>query len=66
MGEMNKAVEVIRSIVPDNLSKPVIGIVCGSGLGTLADELSDRFEIEYSSIPGFAQSGGEYIHFSMW
>ncbi|EIM20233.1 inosine guanosine and [Wallemia mellicola CBS 633.66] len=55
--DIENAVKVIKSIVPENLRHPVIGIVCGSGLGTLADDLDQRFELEYNRIPGFAESG---------
>ena len=58
--DIENAVKVIKSIVPENLKNPVIGIVCGSGLGTLADDLDQRFELEYNRIPGFAESGGMF------
>ena len=35
---------------------PRIGLVLGSGLGELADELADRVEIPYSELPGFGVS----------
>ena len=36
--------------------KPVIGIVLGSGLGKLADEVKDQLVIPYKTIPGFPSS----------
>jgi len=36
--------------------RPKLGIICGSGLGGLADLLKDPEEMEYSSIPGFPVS----------
>jgi len=36
--------------------QPRIGLVLGSGLGELADELDDRIEIPYSELPGFGVS----------
>ncbi|TIB06432.1 hypothetical protein E3P96_00450 [Wallemia ichthyophaga] len=54
---IEQAVQTLKSRVPAQLSSPVIGIVCGSGLGTLADDLDSRFEIDYAEIPGFAESG---------
>ena len=36
--------------------KPVVGIVLGSGLGKLADEIQDPIVIPYKEIPGFPVS----------
>ena len=36
--------------------KPVVGIVLGSGLGKLADEIQDPLVIPYGDIPGFPVS----------
>ena len=36
--------------------KPVVGIVLGSGLGKLADEIQDPLVIPYGEIPGFPVS----------
>lgn len=36
--------------------QPVIGIICGSGLGELASLVSDPVTLPYSSIPGFPVS----------
>ncbi|MBK9122622.1 MAG: purine-nucleoside phosphorylase [Chloroflexi bacterium] len=47
------AVEAIRKVtdrVPD------VGLVLGSGLGVLADELSDRIAVSYEDIPGWPRS----------
>ncbi len=46
--------------------KPAVGIVLGSGLGGLADEIEVKTRISYSDIPGFPKSTveghkGEYI-----
>jgi purine-nucleoside phosphorylase len=35
---------------------PAVGLVLGSGLGVLADELDDRIAIPYGDIPGWPQS----------
>ncbi|MDF2556529.1 MAG: purine-nucleoside phosphorylase [Bacillales bacterium] len=37
--------------------KPSIGLILGSGLGSLADELSNSVNIPYDEIPHFAKSG---------
>lgn len=39
--------------------QPRIGIVCGSGLGGLADLIMDSFTIDYSQIPDFPVSTGK-------
>ena len=36
--------------------RPVIGMILGSGLGTLADEIENPVKIPYSEIPHFAKS----------
>jgi len=36
--------------------KPTIGLILGSGLGVLADEIRDAVVIPYHEIPGFTQS----------
>jgi len=36
--------------------KPEIGLILGSGLGVLADEIIDPIKIPYHEIPGFPQS----------
>ncbi|MFD2446933.1 purine-nucleoside phosphorylase [Bacillus sp. CGMCC 1.16607] len=37
--------------------RPTIGMILGSGLGTLADEIENPVNIPYSEIPHFAKSG---------
>jgi purine-nucleoside phosphorylase len=36
--------------------KPTVGLILGSGLGVLADEIEDPLKIPYHDIPGFPQS----------
>lgn len=36
--------------------RPTVGMILGSGLGTLADEIANPFIIPYSEIPHFAKS----------
>ncbi|MBO4525690.1 MAG: purine-nucleoside phosphorylase, partial [Bacteroidales bacterium] len=33
--------------------KPEIGIILGSGLGNLADKISDQIVVPYVTVPGF-------------
>lgn len=48
----------IRDSVPEELRSPEVGVICGSGLGGLADTVEEgaRVDISYSDIPNFAQS----------
>ncbi|KAF3925099.1 hypothetical protein AA313_de0209506 [Arthrobotrys entomopaga] len=48
----------IQARVPEALRTPQVGVICGSGLGGLADTVEEgaRFDISYSDIPNFAQS----------
>ncbi|XP_063235535.1 purine nucleoside phosphorylase isoform X2 [Bacillus rossius redtenbacheri] len=52
--------EVVEKIAQYLLSKtcirPKIGIICGSGIGSLADSLEDRQSFSYGSIPDFPVS----------
>lgn len=50
---INKAVDYINEKVE---TKPVIGLILGSGLGVLADEINNKVVINYSDIPGFPTS----------
>ena len=55
-----EAANFLRERLDTRLQKPKVAIVCGSGLGGLADAVNEqpRVEIEYSSIPYFPQSTG--------
>ncbi|KAJ5753827.1 uncharacterized protein N7511_007980, partial [Penicillium nucicola] len=54
----NEAVAHLRATLPEGLQKPQVAIVCGSGLGGLADTIDDelRAEFDYGSIPHFPRS----------
>ena len=41
--------------------KPVIGIICGSGLGELADQIDEQNVFDFKEIPNFPVSTGEYV-----
>ena len=47
----HQAFRVITAKIPD--FKPTIGVVLGSGLGHLAEELEHATSISYESLPGF-------------
>lgn len=46
-----KTVEFIRSKAP--FFSPKVGIILGSGLGPLADQIKNSISIDYQEIPGF-------------
>jgi purine-nucleoside phosphorylase len=48
--------DAIRRIREESALEPRVGIVLGSGLGGLVDELDGRVEIPYSEIPGWPVS----------
>jgi len=52
--------EDVKKITDFLLSKttyrPTIGVICGSGLGGLVDNVEEKFSIDYADIPGFPLS----------
>lgn len=60
----NETANYVRSQLPESLQKPQVAIVCGSGLGGLADTIDaePKVELAYGSIPNFPQSTGECTH----
>lgn len=52
----------VRSKLPSILQSPKVAIVCGSGLGGLADtiEPEPKVELAYATIPNFPRSTGEW------
>ena len=54
------ALRYLQAKVPLELLRPVVGIICGSGLSGLADNvlLEPRFETSYADIPHFPPSTG--------
>jgi purine-nucleoside phosphorylase len=53
LNEINEAVQFIQSMYA---TKPAVGIVLGSGLGSFANEIDVECEIAYSDIPHFPVS----------
>ncbi|KAL5268884.1 hypothetical protein ACHWQZ_G002649 [Mnemiopsis leidyi] len=51
-----KIQEMADNIKSRTSQRPKLGIICGSGLGGLADLLTNSEEMEYTSIPGFPVS----------
>ena len=50
--------EVLAQRVPQNLRQPKVGIICGSGLSTLAASLTGTVYVPYGELPGFGISTG--------
>ncbi len=55
---LNQAANFIREKIGKKYS-PKIGLILGSGLGPLADEIKDAIKIKYHEIPAFKQSSIE-------
>ncbi|CAG8559986.1 1966_t:CDS:2, partial [Racocetra fulgida] len=52
------ATNYLHARLPPKLSEPKVAIICGSGLGQLADVITDKVEFSYEDIPGFVSSTG--------
>ncbi|KAG6855545.1 hypothetical protein H0H87_001305 [Tephrocybe sp. NHM501043] len=52
----SETLQVIESFLPPKLQKPLIGIVCGSGLSGLVESFREAVIIPYDKLPGFATS----------
>ncbi len=46
-----ESAEIIKNNFPQY--RPIIGVVCGSGLGSFADQLEEKVLISYDDLPGF-------------
>ncbi|KAH9955427.1 inosine guanosine and xanthosine phosphorylase family protein [Russula dissimulans] len=51
-----KNIAKLAELLPAHLRSPRIGIVCGSGLGTLAESIRERVVIPYKALEGFGES----------
>jgi purine-nucleoside phosphorylase len=51
--------QMAKFILARTGQRPQIGVVCGSGLGGLADLLTDSDVFPYGEIPGFPTSEGK-------
>ena len=56
MHNMEDIIETRDFIMSKTDHHPVIGMILGSGLGTLADDIKNPIKIPYSEIPHFAKS----------
>jgi hypothetical protein len=48
----------LAELLPAHLRSPQVGIVCGSGLATLAESITERVIVPYSALEGFGESTG--------
>lgn len=56
--ELVQKIEEARAFITGKAGhQPATGLILGSGLGSLADEIEDAVHIPYSEIPHFAKSG---------
>ena len=57
------ATNYIRALLPEPLQKPLVAIVCGSGLGGIQEtiESSPQIEIAYGDVPHFPVPTGGYL-----
>ncbi|KAH9983121.1 hypothetical protein BJV77DRAFT_954694 [Russula vinacea] len=46
----------LAELLPAHLRFPQVGIVCGSGLGTLAESITERIIVPYKTLEGFGES----------
>ena len=54
---MNHQLEQAKKFISTQLkATPKVGLILGSGLGVLADEIKDAIKIPYEQIPGFLKS----------
>ena len=65
---VDEAVKYLRGRLPQRIwqpSGPMLGIICGSGLGGLAEAMGLDFEpgVPYADIPHFSQSTGRIFLF---
>lgn len=55
-----EALQYLKERIPSELDQPAVGIICGSGLGGLANFVlhQPRLEVQYQDIPYFPQCKG--------
>ena len=60
MNKQNQLNETIDFLKSNGITNPEIGVVLGTGLGKLVDEISIEKEIAYSNIPNFPTATVEF------
>ena len=56
MSLLEKIIETKDFLVEKGLTEPEFGLILGSGLGELADEVENAIVIDYADIPNWGQS----------
>jgi purine-nucleoside phosphorylase len=59
---MNKILESAEFLRSRGILSPEIGIILGTGLGKLADQIETEMQIDYEEIPNFPVSTVEFHH----
>ena len=56
------ALDTLLGLLPSNLQRPKLGVICGSGLGGLAETVQahSSWEISYDKIPHFPTCQGHH------
>ena len=49
---------IANSILQSIKCRPTVGIVCGSGLGCISDDVQEKEVLNYSNISGFPRCTG--------
>lgn len=64
--QASEAQRYLESNLPSELQKPRFAIICGSGLGGLADTVDEKnkAEFQYGDIPHFPMSTGTFVRSS--
>lgn len=59
--EASTTAKYLQSRLPEELRRPEVAIICGSGLGEISKTVAaePRFEIDYCDVPHFPDSTGK-------
>ena len=49
-----------KMLLEKSTLRPKIGIICGTGLGGIAESVENKTTVEYKDIPGFPVSTGKF------
>lgn len=64
MVSMTEVMQVIQRYAPKGFA-PKVGMILGSGLASLAEQITNPISIPYQAIPGLQQTGGVAGHASL-